>query len=625
MCDHECKRSLGNKYSSNVPATYESGHFKSSGLGLKTSNHLAALHATPNILNNVPANSKGRLTMESDNKQDSGLDSDCRDLGQDSSLKLLSDTYHFNMCGQVERDTREPCMFGLSDELSVLLDTINQKGLVLREQLDIINEERDGDCLTNYLQDLVSNHHTKNTVKVKLEQVEKERNSLSDKVMQLEVACQELESERKLLEERLEITIFEKDQLEFRIRDLCNQYVKSDVTESVQWSDDKIPDLDLTSKGGKSRELEASHSFPLGMTSQVKVSSVLKETNVLELQRQLITCVVENDVLHTKIQQLEDFQQAEKLGCEKFWGKIKKLQSEKEELYITLQANKIELETVQARIVMLENSLQALTQENQELNKQLNEFLEYTTAYYSSQQLHDTELMKQLSKTCVESQSLPAFLALDTTNSTLNANEILNTHNVKDTSSSTSLTFLGTLAKDSRHYDTITSMQHGLSLRNHHSLAIGTKSPPHAMSTSSIIKKLPKRYELSHGLDALNYTSPIQHKLLTRKRMLEKEEPMYKNSIPFTISQPKNYHTDERITSNYDAVMNLDRTSHATQMDSICSEFDPLHNNKFHTDLLKQQEFIDSLDLSIPLKPIKSFQVNRQNLPLSSNAATYMY
>ncbi|XP_013772592.2 uncharacterized protein LOC106457691 [Limulus polyphemus] len=633
MCDHECERSFRNKYSSNevirpVPATSESGHFKSSGLGLKASHHLASLHATPSFLNNIPADSKGRLTMESDNKQDSGLDSDCRDLGQNSSLKLISDTYNFNMCAQVERDQRESCESGVGDELSVLLDTINQKGLVLRKQLDNIDKERDiknGECLTNYLQDLVSNHHTRNTIEVKLKQVEKERNSLHDKVMQLELACQELESERKLLEERLEITLFEKDQLEFRIHDLYDQYVKPDVTESGHWSDDKIAGLDLISKNGKSRKLEVSYSFPLGVTSQVKVSSVLKETNILELQRQLITCVMENDVLHTKIQQLEDFQQAEKVGCEKFWGKIKRLQSEKEELYITLQANKIELETVQAKIILLENSLQALTQENQELNKQLSEFLERTTAYPSYQQLHDTELTKQLSKTCVESQSLPAFLTLDTTNSALSANEILNTKNVKDTSSSTSLTFLGTRAKDIRHYDIITSMQHSLSLSNHHSLEIGTKTPPYATSTPSTFTKLPNSYNLSQGLDTLKFTSLIQHKFLTTKQMLEKEESVSKNSIPSTISRQKNVHTNERITSNYDAVMNLDRNSHPKQMDSICSEFDPLHNNKLHRDPLKQHEFIDSLDLSIPLKPTKSFQVNRRDLPFPSSAATYMY
>ncbi|XP_022238188.1 uncharacterized protein LOC106478810 isoform X2 [Limulus polyphemus] len=636
VCDHECRKAPRNrtKYTINeivqqVPPTCGSGHFRSSSLKLGKPHCFSSVHPSSDILNNVSADSKVRLTMESDNKQDSGLDSDCRDHGQDSSLTLVTDTFNM-VCAKREKSQSDSNMLEADDELTALLDIINQKGLMLRKQLDNLSEEhntKDKDYLMKYQHDMLSTHETKRNIEMKLKQVEKEKKSLCDKVMQLEVACQELESERKWLEERLEIALLEKHHLELRIHGLYVQYVKTDCSETYQCPDDRIAGLGFSTKNSQPEKLVESKTVLTKANSQLKIPSILNETNILELQRQLITCIMENEVLHAKVHQLEEIQneRGEGLG-KKFRSDMKQLQDEKEELYITLQANKIELETVQAKVVMLENALQALTQENKELNKQLGESLEQFTAYPRYKQLCRPTLTSQLSKTYPESQSLPVFLAVDNRNPTLNSSQISGNQNVKKTNSFSSSTFLETQPEDVRHYDIITSMQHRLSLSSHHSLDSGAQTPPLCTSNhhTTIALSDVNNSNSPQDFDTLLCSSPVHYKSFETQPILEKEGFVHQNRISFPISQFKDVYNNQTISFNNNVVENLDQIIHSKQVDSICSEFDPLHNSTFQGDPLRQQEFIDSLDLSIPLKPVKSSQENRRDMPFPRSAAAYL-
>lgn len=637
VCDHGCRKfpRNGTKYSVNevvqqVSPTCGSGHFKSSSLKLGKSQCFSSVHPSSDILNNVCADSKVRLTMESDNKQDSGLDSDCRDHGQDSSLTLVTDTFNI-VCAKRGISQSDCDMLEADDELTILLDVINEKGLTLRKQLDNLSQKhntKDKDYLMKYQHDMLSTHQTKRNIDMKLKLVEKEKKTLCDKVMQLEVACQELDRERKWLEERLEIALLEKCQLELHIHGLYVQYVKTDSSKTCQCSDDFTAGLGFSPKNSQPEKQVESKSVFTKENSQIKIPSILNETNILELQKQLITCIMENEVLHAKAQQLEEIQKEKGEGLwKKFRSDIKQLQDEKEELYITLQANKIELETVQAKVVMLENAVQALTQENKELGKQLDESLEQITAYSRYKQLYRPRLTKQISsKTYPESQSLPLFLALDNRNPALNSSQVLGNQNVKQINSSSSSTFIETQPEDVRHYDIITSMQQRLSLSSHHSLDSGTQTAPLCTSTPHTITALSdvNNSNSPQGFDTLVCSSPVQYKSFETQPLLEKEGFLYQNRISFPVSRYKDVYNNHTISFNNNVVETLDQNVLPKQVDSICSEFDPLHNSTFQEDPSRQQEFIDSLDLSIPLKPVKSPQENRRNMPFPRSAAAYL-
>ncbi|XP_022248614.1 uncharacterized protein LOC106460795 [Limulus polyphemus] len=626
-----------------------------SSSGRLGSSYSSSLHLSASNSSTRHAESKRKLIMESDNKQDSGLDSDCRDQGQGSSLTFVSNPSNFAMCERKEQIQKESCMcmFGAGDELSTLLDVINQKGLLLRKQIDVMNQQHDikgENYLASYEQDFISRHQTVQNVEIKLKQVEKERSDLFNKVVHLEAACHELEKEKKWLEERLETILLEKEQLEYHIHGLYLQYVKNQGNEAEQWKEGKLtenisqPKISQPRNEAASSSLqptlscqnkvssvfkESDPSLQATLSCQNKVSSVLKESDILKLQQQLITYVLENEILQTKIQHLEEIHKTSNVIVEnKLTVQLKQLQSEKEELCLMLQANKLELESMHAKVFMLKKDLCSLIRENQELKRQIGKSSKQTSAYHSKyQQLHEPTLVMNSERSSPDTYSLPPFLPLETiyANPVLN-NYVQNKYSENDKSSFLNLTCPETQSENIRHYDIITSTQHGESSSSHHSLDF--ESPSHCRQSRHDFTLLPMNNSphSSPALDVLSCSSFTQNKpseTCQVSTVIEKQGSLSQSETSSPVFQFKNIHNTKSLSYNKDALEKLERNTQSKHMDSICSEFDPLHTT-FHRDPLRQMEFVDSLDLSVPLNPEKTHQSRRRDLPFPRSAASYL-
>lgn len=109
------------------------------------------------------------------------------------------------------------------------------------------------------------------------------------------------------------------------------------------------------------------------------VSSILKETNVVDLQRQVLIYLVENAVLHTKLGELEQLLSSKTAESDKIENSLKDearlLMMENRELRISLDEQKLETNSLRSKVLMLERVLQSISVENRELTWQLGESL----------------------------------------------------------------------------------------------------------------------------------------------------------------------------------------------------------------------------------------------------------
>ncbi|CAL1286973.1 unnamed protein product [Larinioides sclopetarius] len=107
------------------------------------------------------------------------------------------------------------------------------------------------------------------------------------------------------------------------------------------------------------------------------VSSILKETNVVDLQRQALIYLVDNAVLNTKLREAEHSLSSKHIESEKVENALKEearlLMMENRELRISLDEQKMENTSLKSRLVMLEKVVQSVSNENQELNWHLSE------------------------------------------------------------------------------------------------------------------------------------------------------------------------------------------------------------------------------------------------------------
>ncbi|XP_076327235.1 uncharacterized protein LOC143234072 isoform X2 [Tachypleus tridentatus] len=592
-----------------------SGYLKSNDLKLESSHCSSSEHKPTSNINYLSGESNRRLTMENDNKQDSGLDSDCRYQGQSNSLTLVSDTFNVNLPDKEEGDQRELCTFGAVDELSVLLDIINLKGLLLRKEVDNKDEPcaaQDGEYYANSHEQFVSKHQTRNNTEVKLQPVEKERSIFCDKITYLEAACHELESERCQLKERLEMALTEKDQLEFHIHELYVQYVKNHDREDDLLQRNGVIEFGSLPKNSQSGK---GVSFSAEIVSS-KVSSVRKETNVLELQRQLISYVMENEVLQNKVQQLEKLQDLTSVErARKLSDQIKQLQGEKEELQVMVKSNILEVKSTNAKMLMLQKAVVALTQENHKLKWNCNSSKQISYQYQHCQR---PSLKIHSERGDSDTKSLPPFLPLETTNPSLTYGNIEGKQTIKDTAFNFLYggNFPESLCENIKQHNIISQ---SLNMENQTSLHCKT-------SSSKTISHTYSSHSFS-GLNTLSYSSPTQHKPLEMHQVSAIRENKFfiSKSETSPTFQCENTLCNQNLSSIYNIVDNSNKNIHSKQINSICSEFDPLHNKMFQRGQLRQQEFVDSLDLSVPLKPVKSPQVYRRNLPFPQSAANFLY
>ncbi|KAH9360924.1 hypothetical protein HPB48_009097 [Haemaphysalis longicornis] len=192
--------------------------------------------------------------LDSD-KQDSGLDSDCRDHGSRES-------------------TLAP-----KDELLTLLDIIDERGLQLQQRGALVGGSSSSEVLEFHEKELQS----------RLSEMSVERSKHRTMVRQLQATIHRMEGERIACEEKLQASITEKEELEKKVHSLHMQYVRGRRPPLHSLGAQKV--AGDTDPGIATEE------------SKAKVSSILKESNLLELKKVLLLYTLENQALRKKLEE----------------------------------------------------------------------------------------------------------------------------------------------------------------------------------------------------------------------------------------------------------------------------------------------------------------------------------
>lgn len=280
------------------------------------------------------AKSKDSSTLESD-KQDSGLDSDCRE--------------HHEIHPSLNKNSSN--LINENDELLQLLDEVSHRSAILQNQLAVAEEvttlvntkDTSTSSKSTYPNDLLANEYTapKHTV---LEYSKKELPQNRDQRSKSRVVSTQSQTSRA------EASAFSKpnnplDNV-FEARPVCDMSVRKRAVNGV---DSTI------------------------------VSSILKETNAVELQRQALIYLVDNAVLQSKLREAEHSFSSSSSANDKVENTLKEearlLMMENRELRICLEEQKMENHALRSRLAMLERVAQSVTNENHELNLQLGESL----------------------------------------------------------------------------------------------------------------------------------------------------------------------------------------------------------------------------------------------------------
>ncbi|GBM66658.1 hypothetical protein AVEN_258319-1 [Araneus ventricosus] len=276
--------------------------------------------------------------LESD-KQDSGLDSDCREHHE----------IHPSIVKCIPNSTNQDA----NDELLQLLDEISYRSTVLQKQLAIAEEVTtlsDLKEMTARSRCGKNDSRSNNCTESKLSFLEASRNGLmQDQRQQSRLMPPVGEDSRFFADEKVPIALKPNGSIAglFEGKPLC----------------DRRP----------SRKKAAN-----SIDSSV-VSSILKETNVVDLQRQALIYLVDNAVLNTKLREAEQSLSSKHTESDKIENALKEearlLMMENRELRISLDEQKMENTSLKSRLVMLEKVVQSVSNENQELNWHLSESL----------------------------------------------------------------------------------------------------------------------------------------------------------------------------------------------------------------------------------------------------------
>ncbi|GIY71248.1 uncharacterized protein CDAR_110241 [Caerostris darwini] len=272
--------------------------------------------------------------LESD-KQDSGLDSDCREHHE----------IHPSICKNVSNHDS-------NDELLQLLDEIGYRSTVLQRQLALAEE-------TTTLVDIKDTTPRSRSAK----SISKVNSSLESKSNFLEVSHNGLMTNR----DQSKLTSPTGESRRFYSEENVPMAMKQNTTISGLFEGKSLCDK-------RSPKRKAVNSF-----DSTVVSSILKETNVVHLQRQALIYLVDNAVLNTKLKEAEHYLSSKQVESEKIENTLKEearlLMMENRELRISLDEQKIENTSLKSRLVMLERVVQSVSNENQELYWELSESL----------------------------------------------------------------------------------------------------------------------------------------------------------------------------------------------------------------------------------------------------------
>lgn len=276
--------------------------------------------------------------LESD-KQDSGLDSDCREHHE----------IHPSLCKNVPNLANEDG----NDELLQLLDEISYRSTILQKQLAIVEEATpfpDLKKMTARSRTSKKDSKGNNCMESKLSFLGTPYNRLENQEQQSEMSHLTAEDRVCYTEEKVPIAM------------------RQNNSGLVEWL-----------HGKPSRDKVPSRKKALNGIDSTMVSSILKETNVVDLQRQALIYLVDNAVLNTKLREAEQTLSSKRTENEKVENTLKEearlLMMENRELRISLDEQKMENNHLKSRLVMLERVVQSVSNENQELNWQLSESL----------------------------------------------------------------------------------------------------------------------------------------------------------------------------------------------------------------------------------------------------------
>ncbi|XP_055946733.1 uncharacterized protein LOC129979916 isoform X2 [Argiope bruennichi] len=469
------------------------------------------------------------------------------------------------------------------DELLQLLDLIDQKSLELLKQIEgrgvqdtdkpVLKMEEGSKALL--LDNLL---HEKVNTQRQLSEVKAERDELRRRLAKLELATEAVNKQKLKVQEQLDATLMENKSLQEKIHKTSEFSRK---TESLSY----LADIERASI--KRKYMEYSER------SRMKVSAILKEGNVLELQKQLLSYVMENDILRAKLHQDEPSKIGKWLKIETQLRKeLKETIEENQHLKEVLQSKDLEIASLKDKIRVLEEGEDDSCVKNFGMGS--TEDWREPGVYNKRSNLNTNSPFSPLgygdfSKT----QSLPAILLLGAQAKLKEQDSMRgNYDHIYDTGSFTEIPLnhsyqSGQPADNSSHQSAYSKD------------LVDLNSPPEPSfsSTSTLVNSNCSNRPILHsGVSAPNLSGTCNHETIQNWVFAPRKSAAVVSSETDIVSGAKlvNGHLCWKGTTK----LSNSNLSVSEDISSICTEFDPLSE-----DNPSCENFVDSLNLSIPLKP----------------------
>ncbi|GFR08277.1 uncharacterized protein TNCT_248481 [Trichonephila clavata] len=470
------------------------------------------------------------------------------------------------------------------DELLHLLELIDQKSLVLLKQVEVGDVQNKGMEDPSSAQILDNLLFEKVDTQRQLSEVKAERDELRHRLAKLELATETVTKQKLKVQQQLDATLIENKSLQEKIHK-SREFGRK--TESLGYL------VDIERASIKRKYLEYSEK------SRLKVSNILKEANVLELQKQLLSYVMENDILRAKLQQDEPSKIARWLKIESQLRKeLKESTEENQRLKEVLQSKDLEIASLKDKIRQMEeygeddscvkNFGMGSNEDWREPGVQYH--------YNKRSNLNNNSPFSPLgygdfSKT----QSLPAILLLGAQNKLKEQDSMrANYDHVYDTGSFTEIPLTA-----SYHSGQASDNSNHQSAYLKDLVDLTSPAEPSFSSTSTLVHSNYSNPPILHsGLSAPNLTDTRNHDAIQNWVFAPRKPSVIVTSAADIGGGAKlvNGHLCWKGTSQ---LSNLNcPLSVSEDISSVCTEFDPLSD-----DNPSCENFVDSLNLSIPLKP----------------------
>lgn len=467
------------------------------------------------------------------------------------------------------------------DELLQLLELIDQKSVRLLKQVEGTHQEetkRASDMSDNSSALLLDNLlFEKVDTQRQLSEVKAERDELRRRLAKLELATEAVTKEKLKVQQQLDLTLKENQNLQDKIQKVGDSKFKS---ESLSYMED------IEKANIKRKYLEFSEK------SRIRVSTILKESNILELQKQLLTYVMENDVLRAKLQQDNPSRLANWLKVEaRLKNELKEALQANQNLQETIRSKNLEIASLRDKIRALEESMETDScvknfgmgsnddwrepgiQNVYNKRSNLNAVSSYSPLGYGD-----------FSKT----QSLPAMLLLDAqAKMKEQGNAHQNYGHVYDTGSFTDVPLNHSFQSDH-------TVDHSSHMSDSSKDLVDLSTPDqHYSSTSTLVQS---HYlhppTLQSGLSVPNLSGRCNHSAFQQWGFVPRKAAASDIGERAVGAKLVNGHLC------WKGANRLSNMNGHRDMSSICTEFDPLSD-----DSPSCENFVDSLNLSIPLKP----------------------